>query len=440
MNINVLNKNLERIGIVMQFTSLIWVRRYVKSGDCELYLPATMEMINLLQKGFYLTRDDDDMVCVIRKIEITTDEEQGNMLIVTGIDVRCLIDQRIQQVPGKFTNALAESSIRSMVTWAVINAGADGDVNVMYKPNGSKLVAVKDNSATLTNRITTEYGYGNAGNKIREVQAAFEWGGRMYLDNTNPVNPILMYETYKGSDRRSTVKFSPEFHTLKTSDYVDDVTPLKNATYIATKYTYTDIATGENTMQICIYYGTAAGTNRFEQISQKNPATMTKAQVEAQFPGGSWQTAGGKKLYTITGWSFVVPPGGMRAWIEAQFPGVYTFTTSAGVTTATTEYTVTIAETSATTLASDTSCNVTPIPMMLYFMGLAKEGQATKTEKITFTADIIPDLTYKYKEDYFLGDLVTIENEFGISAVARVSEVLESWDNTGYNLEIKFNE
>lgn len=439
MNVNVLDKNLRRVGIVMQYSSLIWDSRYRKLGDCELYLPATMDMINLLQKDYYLTRDDDSMVCVIRKIEITTDEEQGNMLIVTGKDVRCLIDQRIQQVPGKFTNALAEQVIRSMVTWAVINPGADGDVNVMYKQDGTNLVTTKENAA-LTDRITTPYGYGNAGEKIREIQAALGWGGRMYLDNTNPVNPVLTYETYKGSDRRSTVKFSPEFHTLKHSDYVDDVTPLKNATYVATKYTYTDIATGENTMQICIYYGTATGINRFEQISQKNPATMTKAQVEAQFSGGSWQTAGGKKIYTITGWSFVVPPGGMKAWLQATYPNDFTYSTSSGVTTATAAGTFAIAETSATTLASDTSCNVMPVPMMLYFMGLAKEENAKHPETITFTAEVVPDLVFKYKEDYDLGDLVTIENEYGISTTARITEVLESWDATGYNLELKFDE
>lgn len=437
MQINVLNKNLSRVGIVMQYTSLIWVNRYVKNGDCELYLPATMENIDMLRKDYYLTRDDDNMVCVIRKIEITTDEELGNMLIVTGIDVRCLIDQRIQQVPGKFTNALAEASIRSMVTWAVINAGADGDVNVMYKPNGSKLVAVQDNSATLTNRITTPYGYGNAGDKIREVQASLGWGGKMILDK---VNSVLKYETYKGTDRSASVRFSPAFHTLKKSDFVSDKTNMKNATYVATKYTYTDTATGENTMQICVYYGTATGTDRFEQISEKNPATMTKSQVESAFPGGSWQTAGGRKIYSINSWTFVVPPGGMRAWIEATYPGVYTFTTSAGVTTATTEYTTMIAESKSTTLTSDTSCNLSPLPMMLYYMGLAKEDQASKTEQITFTADVVPDLTFRYKTDYDLGDIVTIENEYGISAAARIMEVLEAWDSNGYTLELKFDE
>ena len=47
--INVLDKNLVRIGIIPHYTSLIWASRYVQNGDCELYLPATMEYIDMLQ-------------------------------------------------------------------------------------------------------------------------------------------------------------------------------------------------------------------------------------------------------------------------------------------------------------------------------------------------------------------------------------------------------
>ena len=438
MNINVLNKNLERVGIVMQYTSLIWVKRYVKNGDCELYLPATTESIELLKKGYYLTRDDDDMVCVIRKIEITTGAEDANMLIVTGVDVRCLLDQRIQQVPGKFTNVVAETAIRSMVAWAVINTGADGDVTIMYKANGQKLVTTTENSA-LTNRITTEYGYGNAGDKIREVQKTFGWGGRMFLDRTNVVNPVLNYETYKGTDRRSTVRFSPAFYTLKSSDYVDDMTPMKNVTYEVCKLSF-----DKWSQDYYQYYGTATGTDRFEQIIDRrsNSCKMTKAQIESNFPGGTWeQQATNVYLYNIpSGWQFVVPPGSLQTWLQTNYSGLFTFTTSAGVTTATSTIGMTLARADVTTLTSTTEASLTDVPFFLYILGLAKEDNTKHPEEITFTADVVPDLTYKYKEDYDIGDIVTIENEYGISAAARIMEVLEAWDSNGYTLELKFDE
>lgn len=436
MNVNVLDKTLQRVGIVMQYTSLIWDKRYRELGDCELYLPATMENINLLQKGFYLTRDDDDMVCIIRKIEITTDEEQGNMLIVTGKDVRCLLNQRVQQVPGKFTNAVAEAAIRQMVTWAVINAGADGDVNVMYLGNTtSKLVGVEQNAA-LTDKITTPFGNGNAGEKIRDVQGQFDWGGKMYLQD-DPLTPQLIYKTYKGVDKTALVKFSTEFHNLKTSDYVFNVETLKNATYYALPY--------NNNTQIHFYVGTATGQDRFEQIFDKTTTNtkMTKSQIETQFPGGSWTLVAtpGTYIYSLASWTFAVQPGNFHDWLATEYYPNITFNTVGGIEYATiTNADIAMANVSSGSLQSGTSCDLLGASFYAYMVGLAAEENAKHPETITFTADVIPDVAFHYKEDYDLGDLVTIQNEFGISTTARITEVLESWDATGYNLELKFDE
>ena len=45
---------------------------------------------------------------------------------------------------------------------------------------------------------------------------------------------------------------------------------------------------------------------------------------------------------------------------------------------------------------------------------------------------------YKYKEDYNLGDIVNIVNEFGISINARITEIIESQDDNGYTIEPTF--
>ena len=41
---------------------------------------------------------------------------------------------------------------------------------------------------------------------------------------------------------------------------------------------------------------------------------------------------------------------------------------------------------------------------------------------------------YKYGTDYNLGDKVQVENEYGISGTAVVTEVTEVEDETGYNV------
>lgn len=47
-------------------------------------------------------------------------------------------------------------------------------------------------------------------------------------------------------------------------------------------------------------------------------------------------------------------------------------------------------------------------------------------------------MSYQYKKDYKLGDIVKIVNEYGISINVRISEVIENRDDNGYTMEPTF--
>ncbi len=59
---------------------------------------------------------------------------------------------------------------------------------------------------------------------------------------------------------------------------------------------------------------------------------------------------------------------------------------------------------------------------------LASEHSVTET----FEAEIEPERPFAYKIDYNLGDIVTVTNEYGVTANPRIVEIIESWDETGY--------
>lgn len=50
IDVYVLDGDLNQIGIIDSYVSLLWVNRYSTEGDCELYIEATNENLNLLQK------------------------------------------------------------------------------------------------------------------------------------------------------------------------------------------------------------------------------------------------------------------------------------------------------------------------------------------------------------------------------------------------------
>ncbi len=65
---------------------------------------------------------------------------------------------------------------------------------------------------------------------------------------------------------------------------------------------------------------------------------------------------------------------------------------------------------------------------------------STKQKKEGFNAEINPDMTYKYKEDYNLGDICHIVNDYGVEADARITEIIESFSETGCSVLPTFEE
>lgn len=69
-----------------------------------------------------------------------------------------------------------------------------------------------------------------------------------------------------------------------------------------------------------------------------------------------------------------------------------------------------------------------------YLSQLAQKGNeelSNNTETVSFEGEVDISATYTYDEDYFLGDVVQVGNEFGNEARCRITEFVRSQDKTG---------
>ena len=139
-DVYVLDQNFDLVYVIDTYQSCIWSKRYVQLGDCEVYLPATPYLMSVLIIGNYLVRQNDDMVCRIRKVQLTTDGENGDYLIVDGKDTKDLCDQRIIWSTMTCNNGLVEDFIRKMVRTTIISPSMLA--RKMLKADGSALVAL----------------------------------------------------------------------------------------------------------------------------------------------------------------------------------------------------------------------------------------------------------------------------------------------------------
>lgn len=68
-----------------------------------------------------------------------------------------------------------------------------------------------------------------------------------------------------------------------------------------------------------------------------------------------------------------------------------------------------------------------------------RENLATRAYTEGFSGEVLSDVAFKYGQDFFLGDIVTVINKYGIQKNVRVLSAIESEDESGVKLLPQFN-
>ena len=86
--------------------------------------------------------------------------------------------------------------------------------------------------------------------------------------------------------------------------------------------------------------------------------------------------------------------------------------------------------------ADDISSNDNEITESEYLLLLSERGIEALAETGTtesFEGIVENQMMYVYKEHYQMGDIVQVKNKYNITATARVVEIIESENETGYH-------
>jgi hypothetical protein len=437
----ILDQNFNVQGILDDFRSFIWITRYREVGECDIEVNATTDNLNLFREKWYIYNTaSPDMLCRIEKIRINTSIESGNTLIISGVDMKKLLDQRVVWETATADRYNAELFAREKLVAPALGASAT-DENRKIKVNGSVVFGFLQ-PVPLQGIISEQVSYKNIGEKIREYCQRFDWGYKvMYIHNAVD-GLFLKFGFYKGADRSGSVVFSPNFDNLIESSYEKDMTDFVNIALVAGEGEGSNRrrAVSGNTSNSSV---APKGVDRYEMYvdARQISKSITYGDLIQAFPGGSSFQPGG----TGSPWYYRVPQlvvpvanADHRAWLRQNYPdgtfsdGTYTIDTDQG------EPGVIIAALpSQNPGASDTVVMYD----VIYLPNLYAQGDEKLSEHgitTTFNGTIEPNVTFMYGVDYQLGDLVMVKNEFGISQAARIMEVVEAWDDQGYHAEPEF--
>lgn len=326
------------VGIIENPSSAIWTRRYYEPGDFELYFPATAEMLALLTDDYFITRDDAPEIMVIEHIEITTDEEKGNYILVSGRGAECVIDRRI---------VLEQTSLSGRVDLAIKRLIDENAINPADQARA--LPITMRTPALRTDTISAQYTGTGLLEAVQEICKAYGLGFRAVTDDQAHAAPVIELldgtDRSEGQDINSPVIFSAEYENLLSSSYVLDTKNFKNVAIVAGE--------GEGKARKRTTYGSASGMTRRELFVDARDMSTNEGEISDA------------------------------------------------------DYTAQLAA-----------------------RGAEKISEYAATE--AFDGEIDTSNTFVLDEDYTLGDIVTVENEYGIRKNVRIVSIMECWDDTGY--------
>lgn len=374
MEFMVLDKNYDGIAMIDTFTSAIWTVRYDEAGDFEIYTPVRLDYIQAMQIGNYLWNRDSDRLMIIETVEIETDAEEGPQLIVTGRSLESILDRRIVTSSQNFSGNL-QSVLFAIIQNEVISSGGTRRIP------GFSLKTSSDSRITGISISELSIRGENVYDVVCSLCQANKVGWRILPKGAGGFE----FELYVGVDRSYAqsvnpyVTFSPSFENLLNSNYIKSFKSYKNSIYAVGTYQKEVILQNK-------YKDDNGEWVVEEQTTYEEAEVVTWQYSETATPSG------------LARREMFIDNGGVN---DGEQGGEYATWNAVNKEKAIAE----LGEHQTTT---------------------AFEGELEATRQ------------YIYGEDFNIGDIVQVENEFGITGTVYISEIVFSQDANGITITPTF--
>mgnify|MGYP002699997486 FL=1 len=248
MQLFVLDKSFEVVSLCDTFSSLIWTERYSGYGDFELYLPASIENINMFPRGFYLSLIEPPVydkngkkievrndVMIVEKTELSTDLEEGDRLVVSGRSLESLLLRRVIPKKVKYESIDPREIIKTILNENIIEPSEPA-----RKIHNFKIAMDSSQRPDTKDKRTYEFDGDYVYDAIKTICDDYDWGFSLDLKtDDNWRTSYLAFSTVYGTDRsyeqtkNPYMAFSPRFDNLISSDTIEDDTEFYNSAYVA---------------------------------------------------------------------------------------------------------------------------------------------------------------------------------------------------------------
>lgn len=381
----------DTIAAIDEQEDIVFNKRFCGVGYSAAKVACTPEMLDILKRGNYIFRFDDDMLCKIEKASLDTDVEQGDHLTVDATDMNNILAGRIVRWSVVYSGTAA-GFIKKLITENVINP-AQGNRKI------ENFVFDDSNFAEFTERIEVAKDTQTQDllQLVESTCKAYNYGFRVSLDiDTKQLKFRLLRGKNKATmESEEYVEFSPNFANIISSHYEEDENDYKNVVYVGYKSANKD---DETVYLYSVYEGQSAGADEPQGEQRREvyvDGTSTSREItldELKLLYGSVTKSGSSYYATVDGTQTEV--------------ATFTTETKDGVTTE--------------------KITVTDFTYGTLIRNIGVNALAERTKRQVFNGAVDTIASYQYKTDYNLGDIVKVVNDYGIVSAAQITEVTES--------------
>lgn len=405
-SIIVLDKNLDAKLTIDHYKSFIWAERYDVNGDFEIYIPidgspVTNDLLQMDENNksvwmnSYASIKESKNLMFLEQFRITIDEESEAILVITGRSLETILMRRI--VWGlKVINGNLQNAVKNLLEECIINP-TNPDRRI------ENFVFIESTDPSITSlTLKAQYTGDNLYDVISGICKDKKIGFKIELNDQNQFE----FSLYSGVDRsydqdeNSYVVFSKKSENLLSSEYLESDAFMKNVTLIGGE--------GEGTDRKYVDLGSGEGLERREIFTDaRDISSKTGDFILLTSKPSDWNTD----------W--------MDYYINTGTEDDPNYEPVSGD--------------SAPTWASGTYYkydNEVVLSDEEYNDLLLQRGRKTIDENKSiqaFNGSIDPFTMYIFGEDFFIGDIVEIEDGYGHHSKTRVTEIVRSIDETGFS-------
>lgn len=254
-----LDSTFKSVDTVDVFNSFIWTDRYNSFGNFELSIKPTSDYLSLLNESGYINIEESEHTMFIEDINIKTNIEDGNELIIKGRSLESMLDRRIIWDPDNYIGDFQMDGV-----YHILNVNIFGATPTSRQIPGFKFIITDDNyieNLTINEQFFGEIIY----DVVSDLCFSRNVGFKIILDEEDPYE-WFKFSLYMGKDRsfgqssNPYVLFSPNSDNLINADYFKTNRFLKTIALIAgergvanvqlTATAYTSSGTGLNRREI----------------------------------------------------------------------------------------------------------------------------------------------------------------------------------------------